>query len=100
MALLDERKLEYNQHRDAGYDLYNEFRCQLTIDIQNGNKTLEEALEISRTLEPVSFFLINGDWKSARVKLSQTLSNVYCTKSIIDQLLTTIDTYISTNYTW
>ena len=100
MATLEERKAEYDLHKANGLDYYNSFRSQLTIDVEQGDKTLECALEIQERLLRVGETLCTGDWKSAYNVLSNTLANKYCTKDIIDNMKTDIGNYITTNYTW
>jgi len=100
MATLEERKAEYILHESSGKDYYNSFRSQLTLDVENGDKTLEEAIEISKRLESIGDSLNTGDWKSAYKDITGVLPNIYCPQSIIDSIKTDISTYIQTNYTW
>ena len=100
MATLEERKLEYNTHKENGYDYYNTFRSQLTLDVESGNKTILQAIEIQQRLVPVTDMLMLGDWKSAHNSLCCILSNVHCTADMLAGIKSDIESYISTNYSW
>lgn len=100
MATLEERKSEYELHKANGVDYYNTFRAQLTLDVEQGDKTLVCALEIQERLLRVGETLCTGDWKSAYNVLANTLPSPNCTKEIIDTMKTDIGNYITNNYTW
>jgi hypothetical protein len=53
MATLEERKTEYLAHETAGKDYYNEFRAQLSLDIEGGTISLADAKEIHFKLKAV-----------------------------------------------
>lgn len=100
MATLAERKAEYVNHKSEGEDFYNEFRSQLTLDVEAGTKTLEQIVEIQDKLWKVACFLMTGDWKSASRACGQVLPNASLDKATIDSLQSQINSYITTNYTW
>lgn len=100
MATLEQRKTEYDTHKTAGYDYYNGFRSQLTLDVEATTKTLEQCLIIESRFKKVSESLLNGDWKSALVHVGNVKPNVFLDQSLIDQVSTDIQNYITANYSW
>lgn len=97
---LENRKAEYLTHEAEGKDYYNSFRSQLTLDIEAGTKTLEQAIGIHDRLAEVGCCLLTGDWKSAYNKISDTLPTPHCSKEVIDSMKADILNYITTNYSW
>ena len=100
MTDLSNRKQEYEIHQTNGIDFYNNFRSQLTIDIEEGTKTLEDVLEIQNKLHKVSNMLTTGDWKSALFEINKVLPNVHLTTEFLTELKSEIHLYITNIYTW
>jgi len=100
MATLAERKAEYELHKDAGWDYYNSFRSQLTLDIEAETKTQEECLAIHARMSVVGTYLQTGDWKSAYDNIIRLAPDFYCTVDIIESVKSDIIAYITENYTW
>ena len=99
MATLQQRKDEYLLHESAGKDYYNEFRSQLSLDIENGVIDLDTAKEIHFKLKLVGDYICTGDWKSAYNELNKVLPNVYCSIDLITSMKADLISYISSNYT-
>ena len=100
MASLEARKTEYVGHESAGVDYCNAFRAQLSLDIEEGRKTLPECLEIQKVLRRVGEEIKNGDWKSGLHLISMIRPNGHCPKSIINDMTADISAYITANYSW
>lgn len=100
MASLAERKAEYTAHENAGRDFYNTFRSQLTLDIEAGSKTLEQAIDIKNKVRCIFVEIKDGDWKSAYHLASILTSDVNFTSGMLADMKADILAYISTEYSW
>lgn len=100
MATLEERKTEYNTHKNAGYDFYNSVRAQLSLDMESLSVTEEQASVIANKLKRVKDELLSGDWKSALIEVHNVLPNIHLSSTRLEDIKTEIQDYITNNYTW
>ena len=97
---LESRKAEYNQHKIAGEDYYNTLRSQLTLDVEQGTRSIEQIVSIQSQLFNVSCNLFTGDWRSALLQASNLNTNEILTDEYLNQIKSDIQAYISENYSW
>lgn len=100
MATLEQRKAEYDAHKEAGYDFYNTIRSELSLALEGNGLSLTRVLDIQSKMEPVKNELIWGDWKNALAVVQGIVPNENLTREFIDRIQTEISRYINNNYTW
>lgn len=93
-------KTEYATHRTAGVDFVDDYRAQLALNVSTSAMTEEFAIERQNSLEIPFDFIKDGDWKNAKKHLTNMLGNVYCDKAEIDSILSSVNDYITNNYSF
>tara|TARA_R110000772_G_C13310310_1_gene440362 strand:- start:25040 stop:25591 length:552 start_codon:yes stop_codon:yes gene_type:complete len=92
-------KEQYEDHKQKGWDAYQEFRGKIVIDIENEVLTLEQAFHIEAVLS-IAYNRISstGDWKTAQFELSQVTPAGFVIP-YYDLAMQEIALYITENYT-
>lgn len=93
-------KTEYTNHRTAGISFVDDYRAQLALDVSLSVITEEFAIERQNSLKIPFDFIKEGDWKNAKTHLTNMLGNVYCNKTEIDSILSSVNNYITNNYSF
>jgi len=93
-------KTEYTAHRTAGIDFVDDYRAQLALYVSTSAMTEDVAIERQNSLKVPFTFIKEGDWKNAKKYLTNMLGNVYCDKTEINNILSSVDDYITNNYSF
>lgn len=93
-------KTEYATHRTAGLDFVDDYRAQLALDVNSSVMPEEFAIERQNALKVPFGFIKEGDWKNAKTHLTNMLGSLYCDKAEIDNILTSVNDYITNNYSF